>query len=98
MKVLITTATSARAQKLKKSLLSDEVLLGDHQEMPAFMGMIKLPNPASDTYTHEMLTLCLDNNIDTLYLLSPHEAQVLLTSEQLFKEYNINIVNGGIDL
>jgi hypothetical protein len=69
LKILITTATTARAHKLKNSLTNDEVLLGDYQELPAFMGMVKLPNPASDTYTHEMLTLCLDNHIDTLYLL-----------------------------
>ena len=98
MKILITAATTAGAHKLKNSLINDEVLLGDHQEMPAFMGMIRLPNPASDTYTHEMLTLCLDNSIDTLYLLNPQEANVLILSEQLFKEYNINIVNGWIDL
>jgi hypothetical protein len=98
LKILITTATTARAHKLKNSLTNDEVLLGDYQDLPAFMGMVKLPNPASDTYTHEMLTLCLDNHIDTLYLLSPQEAEVLLLSEQLFKEYNINIINGAINI
>jgi hypothetical protein len=98
VKILITSATSAQAHKLKNSLNNDEVVMGDYNELPAFMGMLKLPNPASDTYAHEMLTLCLDNNIDTAYLLNQQEAQVLLLSEQLFKEYNINIINGSHNL
>ena len=95
MKILITSATSAQAHKLKNSLKNDEVIMGDYNELPAFMGMLKLPNPASDTYAHEMLTFCLDNNIDTAYLLNKQEADVLLLSGQLFKEYNINIINGS---
>jgi hypothetical protein len=98
VKILITSATSAQAHKLKNSLNNDEVVMGDYNELPAFMAMLKLPNPASDTYAHEMLTFCLDNNIDTAYLLNQQEAQVLLLSEQLFKEYNINIINGSHNL
>jgi hypothetical protein len=98
VKILITSATSAQAHKLKNSLNNDEVVMGDYNELPAFMGMLKLPNPASDTYAHEMLTFCLDNNIDTAYLLNQQEAHVLLLSEQLFNEYNINIINGSHNL
>ncbi|MGY4536296.1 hypothetical protein ACVW0P_000703 [Mucilaginibacter sp. UYNi724] len=95
MKVLITSATSAQAHKLKTTFVNDEVVLGDFHDFPAFMGIIKLPNPAGDTYAHEMLTLSLDNNFDTLYLLNKQEAEVLVHSEQLFNEYNINIINGS---
>ncbi|RYU92472.1 hypothetical protein EWM62_03280 [Mucilaginibacter terrigena] len=95
MKVLITSAASAGAHKLKAALNNDEVVLGDYNDLPAFMGMLKLPNPAADTYAHQMLTLCLDNSFDTVYLLNSQEAEVLLLSEQLFKEYNINIINGS---
>lgn len=98
MKVLITAATTALAHKLKSTLNNPDVILGDYLELPAFMlksqGMIKLPNPAEDSYTHKMLTLCLDNGIETIYLLNRQEADVLLVSEQLFKEYNIGIING----
>ncbi|MES2063864.1 MAG: hypothetical protein V4456_18220 [Bacteroidota bacterium] len=98
MKILITSATSAQAHKLKNSLVNDEVVLGDFTELPAFMGILKLPNPASDTYAHEMLTLALDNNIDAIYLLNTQEAAVLLLSELLFKEYNITLINGHNNL
>ena len=98
MKVLITSATSAQAHKLKISLINDEVVLGDFTELPSFMGIVKLPNPATDTYAHEMLTLALDNNIETIYLLNVQEAAVLLLSEQLFKEYNITLVDGHHNL
>lgn len=97
MKVLITSATSAQAHKLKNSL-NDEVILGDFTEMPAFMGILKLPSPVTDTYAHEMLTLALDNRIDAIYLLNTQEAAVLLLSEQLFKEYNITLINGHNNL
>ncbi|MBB5394663.1 hypothetical protein [Mucilaginibacter sp. AK015] len=98
MKILVTSATSAAAHKLKGSLPNDEVVLGDFNELPAFMQMLKLPNPATDTYAHEMLTLCLDNGFDAVYLLNPQEAAVLLLSEQLFKEYNIDIINGSLNV
>lgn len=98
MKILITSATSAQAHKLKNSLINDEVVLGDFTDLPAFMGIIKLPNPATDTYAHEMLTLALDNNIETIYLLNVQEAAILLLSEQLFKEYNITLLDGHHNL
>jgi hypothetical protein len=98
VKILITSATSAQAHKLKNSLINDEVVLGDFTELPSFMGIIKLPNPATDTYAHEMLTLALDNNIETIYLLNVQEAAILLLSEQLFKEYNITLLDGHHNL
>jgi len=100
LKVLITSATLATAHKLKNRLNNDVVLLGDNADLPAFMlkNIIKLPNPATDTYTHEMLKICLDNDIETLYPLTSDEMSVLLISEQLFKEYNINIIDGRNEL
>jgi hypothetical protein len=96
LKVLITSATLAIAHKLKNKLNSEAVLLGDYADLPAFMlkNIIKLPNPTTDTYTHEMLKICLDNDIEALYPLTNAEMDVLLISEQLFKEYNINIIDG----
>ncbi len=97
MNILITAATSAQAHRLKSKLLNDNVLLGDHLELPAFMlssgDMIRLPNPKSTAYAHEMLTLCLDNAIDTVYLLRDEETRLLLEAEQLFKEYNIKLIH-----
>ncbi len=93
MYTLITSATTAQAQKLKNSLQQPNVILGDYRELPAFMlksaGLLKLPNPASVSYAHEMLTLCLDKQIDTIYALNNEEQKLLKEAEQLFGEFGI---------
>ncbi|MBC7399558.1 MAG: hypothetical protein H7289_06410 [Mucilaginibacter sp.] len=95
MNVLITSALSAAAHRLKSKLNTVSVILGDYNDVPAFMlaqgKLIKLPNPKSFSYTHEMLALCLDNAIDTVYVLDNIEAELLMKSKQLFTEYNIDI-------
>lgn len=91
MKILITSATSAEAHKLKSQFTGDEVILGDYQELPAFMKLVKLPNPASMSYSHEMLTLCLDIGIEKVYALRNEEYEGLSKAEQLFNEYGILI-------
>ncbi len=96
MNSLITSANSAQAHRLKNKLNAvDNIILGDYNELPAFMlaqgKMIKLPNPQSISYTHEMLALCLDNSIDIIYVLDNKEVMLLMESKQLFTEYNIDI-------
>lgn len=99
MSILITSAMSANAHRLKTLLGTEKILLGDHAEIPAFMlqpgKMIKLPNPTSDSYIHQILTLCLDNHIKQLYALEEQEYQVLILATQLFDEYGIQILNGN---
>ncbi|MDB5158172.1 MAG: hypothetical protein JWR50_2879 [Mucilaginibacter sp.] len=99
MNILITSAVSAQAHRLKSRLVADNVILGDYQDLPDFMlttgKMIKLPNPKSIAYTHEMLTLCLDRAIDVIYVLDKIEAVLLIESKQLFAEYNIEIQKGN---
>jgi hypothetical protein len=94
--ILITSANSSHAYRLKNRLNDDDsIILGDYNELPAFMlaqgKMIKLPNPLSISYTHEMLALCLDNSIDIIYVFDNKEAALLMESKQLFTEYNIDI-------
>lgn len=95
MYTLITAANSSHAYRLKKSLNSDHILLGDYLEVPDLLirsgNAIKLPDPATIAYTHKMLSLCLDKNINTIYPLRKEEAYLLLNSRQLFHEYGINI-------
>ncbi len=97
MKILITKATSSQAHRLKSKLNAADVLLGDYVELPDFMlksgTMIRLPKPEADTYTHQMLTLCLDNGITKLYALGNEEYKVLIIAVQLFNEYGIEILN-----
>jgi hypothetical protein len=97
MNTLITAAASAEAYRLKNQLNKHNIILGDYLELPAFMlgsaNMIRLPNPASLSYAHEMLTLCLDKKINTVYALREEELTNLVKAEQLFEEYGIEIVN-----
>jgi len=94
--ILITAANSAAAYRLKNKLNSDTIILGDYNELPDVMlksgKMIKLPNPASVAYAHEMLTLCLDKDITAVYPLNENEQVLLNEAAQLFKEYNIDIL------
>jgi hypothetical protein len=95
MYTLITAATSAEAQRLKNQLGAENILLGDYQDLPAFMlkgtNMLKLPDPASTAYAHEMLTLCLDKNIKLVYALREQEQLLLNEAKQLFEEYGIEV-------
>jgi hypothetical protein len=92
---LITAAASAEAYSLKSTLNTDHVVLGDFMELPDILiksgKVIKLPNPQNPAYTHQMLALCLDRNINTIYALYKTEKQLLLNSKQLFHEYDINV-------
>ena len=98
MYTLITAANSAEAYKLKNALNAENIILGDYLELPAFMlnsgNMIRLPNPKSIAYASEMLTLCLDKEIDTVYALREDEKELLNEAVQLFEEYGIGIVHG----
>ena len=93
---MITAASTAQAQKLKGQLVSVNIILGDYLQLPEFMlstALIKLPNPASFSYTHEMLALCLDKQIDTIYTLRDEELSLLKESKLLFEEYGITVVH-----
>ncbi|MGF7080600.1 hypothetical protein [Mucilaginibacter sp. UYCu711] len=102
MIALITSALSAEAYRLRSKVDAADVILGDYNDVPAFMltpgKFIKLPNPQSFSYTHEMLALCLDNAIDTVYVLDSKEAELLMESKQLFTEYNIDIQLPGNEI
>jgi hypothetical protein len=95
VRILITAATTAKAYQLKGQLTGDQVILGDHLDLPDVMlksgMMVTTPKPQSDTYPHEMLALCLDNQIDQVYLLRPEEMTALAPAEQLFNEYGIQL-------
>lgn len=93
MSILITAATTAQSYQLKNKLGGDDIILGDFMDLPELMiktgKMIRLPDPASNSYSHQMLTLCLDNNINTIYPLRKEEQILLKEAGQLFEEYGI---------
>jgi len=94
--ILITAANSAEAYRLKNKLNAANILLGDYLDLPLFMltsnNLIRLPDPNSIAYTREMLTLCLDKQIDAIYALREEEKVALSKTERLFEEYGIEII------
>jgi hypothetical protein len=102
MYTLITGATTSMAYKVRNSLAAENIILGDYAELPSTMlskTMIQLPNPASPSYAHQMLALCLDKEIDQVYALKAEEITHLTTAAQLFSEYGIAIKpNSGHEL
>lgn len=95
MYTLITGAASAEAYSLKTTLNVKQVLLGDYAELPDVLinssKVIGLPNPQNPAYTHQMLALCLDRNVNTIYPLRKQEQELLVNAKQLFQEYDIKI-------
>ena len=95
MYTLITGAASAEAHSLKTALTAEQVLLGDYMELPGILvnsgTVIRLPEPKSPSYTHQILALCLDRKINTVYPLREQEKELLLNAKQLFQEYDIKI-------
>jgi hypothetical protein len=93
---LITGASTAKAHQIKKDLTNQPVLLGDYADLPEVMiksgRMLKLPNPQAETYPHQMLAFCLDNHVNTVYLLNTAEADQLKPAELLFDEYGIKLI------
>ncbi len=96
MYTLITAASSSAAYNLKSKLNKEDTLLGDYFDLPDFLvqsgKMLRLPDPQHSAYAHRMLALCLDRNIDTVYVLRAGEKQLLLGAKQLFAEYDIKII------
>ena len=96
MSILITGAAGSSAYKLKNKLAIEGIIMGDYAELPATMlspKMIQLPDPASASYAHQMLALCLDKGIDTVYVPKEEEWNLLNEARQLFSEYGIGLID-----
>ena len=80
---------------MKNTLGKEMVILGDYMELPDVLiqsgKVLTLPNPKNVAYTHQMLALCLDKNINSVLVLRGEEKELLLNAKQLFEEYDIQI-------
>lgn len=102
MSILITAGNSAQAQQLKNILAAEDVLLGDHQDIPELMikmgKMIKTPSPRSAAFVHQMLSLCLDEQVNKLYPLRRAELLPLAEAHQLFDEFDIRLMLPSVEI
>lgn len=94
MAILITAASYSTAFKIHTMLGSPSVYFGEQLKMPAIPGMkfVHLPEVSSSIYINEMLKLCLDNQIFTIFPLKQAEILDLSAARQLFEEYGIRMI------
>lgn len=97
MKILITAAATAQAHRLKQLLNKNATFIyADQDDLPAYMGkenaLARIPKGSSPSFAHELLTLCLDMQVDYVYPLRKEEIIALAEARQLFAEYHIKVV------
>jgi hypothetical protein len=92
--VLITGARLPQAHALKRTLLLDNVIMGDYHDLPTYPGSVKLfenlPNPQLPSYTHKFLALCLRLQVSKVFIVDELEFKILEPAIQLFVEYAID--------
>lgn len=99
MSALITASSDSAAFRLAR-LLSDKILFfGSLEEIPNFGNtkFIKIPSTKSPSFSHELLKICLDNEINEVYPLVLDEIIELSAARTLFEEFNIKIIIPSIN-
>lgn len=95
MKTLITGGKSAQALKVSKAFAADNLILADYGSIPAFTSakyqLISLGDRNDTVIAHNLLTHCLDLQVECLVPLYDFELDPLLRSVLLFEEFNIKI-------
>ena len=94
MAVLITAAANSAAFRLERILETPEVYFADQSSLPSIPGkkFLKIPDASSNSFTHEVLKICLDHHIIEIYPLRGEEMTELSRSRQLFEEFGISLV------
>lgn len=96
MAVLITGAASAAAFRIRRMLEFDEVIFADHLDLPQAIfketRFINIPGGNSASYAHQLLKICLDNQIEFILPLRLVELRPLSEAKILFEEYGIKVV------
>lgn len=102
MNILITAAATVQAYQLQRSLninSNDSVFLADSEDLPQILlkdkSFVKIPSGDSASFAHLLLTICLDNTIETVYPLRRAEVLALAEARQLFDEYGIKVMVPG---
>lgn len=92
--VLITGARLPQAHTLKRTLLMDNVIMGDYHDLPTYPGSVdlfeNLPSPQSPSYIHQFLALCLKLQVSKVFIVDELEYKILEPAKQLFVEYAID--------
>lgn len=96
MPVLITAAASAESHRLQRTLELSDVIFADEQNLPAALfgktRFIQIPSGGSFSFSHQLLSLCLDYAIEIVFPLRKTEVLALAEAKTLFEEYNIQVI------
>ena len=84
MKTLFTTSKTIPIHQLLKLFTNDELVFGD-----TFLQ--KFPSEKSISFAHELLSFCLDQNIQKIYATRAGELLPLMESKVLYAEFGIGI-------
>ncbi len=88
-RILLTGAATAAAFSVKSRATNLDLILGDYEPLPPIINLLTLPSPKAASYVHQLLNLCLSNDITTLYPIRRAEHEALLNAVSLFNEYGI---------
>lgn len=91
-KILLTGAASAGAFKVKSLFPLGDIVMGDYEPLPPMPSLIILPSPASATYIHDLLKICLVESVTEIYPIRRAELLALLKAKSLFAEYGTRLV------
>ena len=90
MKILITSAKQACSFELAYLLKDQEILFGEtNYPSPKF------PSVNSISLAHELLSFCLDFEIEQVYAVREGELKTLLEAKILFAEFGIEIIGSN---
>ena len=94
-KLLITSGTSSLAQRVGNILQERfKLFFATSDAVPQFLEnrFRKIPKGPDPTFAHELLTFCLDHQINLLLPLELSEIQSLSEAKKLFEEYGIQVL------
>ncbi|MVN20855.1 ATP-grasp domain-containing protein [Mucilaginibacter arboris] len=92
-KALITCGQNPSVYFLEKWLPQYEFIYGDASfiaQIPSIQQII-LPQVSQADYIHQVLNICLDNQIDAVFPMSFSEQELLAEATELFSEFNIQL-------
>jgi hypothetical protein len=99
MPALITGASNAAAFRLARLFAKEDLVFGSNEQLSDFgsFKFITIPLATSPSFCHELLKICLDNQINEIFPLLKIEIIELASSKVLFEEFNIKIIAPSIN-
>lgn len=94
MHSLITAATDPAAYRVAHLLSNKSIFFGSEIPLPSFnkLKYLQIPSAESPSFSHELLKICLYNDIIEVFPLKESEVLELISAKILFEEFGIKII------